>query len=206
MKKGFTLIELLIVVAIIAILAAIAIPNFLAAQVRAKVSRVKSELRMIGTGLESYYVDNNDYPLEYLFAPYPWPASDTRTFEYKRHEYAYKQLTTPIAYLTSIPVDPFKQGGRDGSSHLANPYYWYYNWQGRVIGNKPYGQLFDIVKSSNWAPWFSGEWAGIVISIGPSFKTFGASEGYGGFETYDPSNGTVSPGYINRLFPSGPQI
>ncbi|MBN1901001.1 prepilin-type N-terminal cleavage/methylation domain-containing protein, partial [Candidatus Sumerlaeota bacterium] len=60
--KGFTLIELLIVVAIIAILAAIAVPNFLEAQVRSKVSRVKADQRSLATGLEAYYVDNNDFP------------------------------------------------------------------------------------------------------------------------------------------------
>jgi type II secretion system protein G len=61
-KKGFTLIELLIVVAIIAILAAIAVPNFLEAQVRAKVSRVKSDHRSLATAIESYYVDHGTYP------------------------------------------------------------------------------------------------------------------------------------------------
>jgi prepilin-type N-terminal cleavage/methylation domain-containing protein len=63
MKKGFTLIELLIVVAIIAILAAIAVPNFLEAQVRSKVSRVQADQRSMATALASYYVDNNGYPL-----------------------------------------------------------------------------------------------------------------------------------------------
>jgi prepilin-type N-terminal cleavage/methylation domain-containing protein len=62
MRKGFTLIELLIVVAIIAILAAIAVPNFLEAQIRSKVSRVRSDQRSMATALASYYVDNNGYP------------------------------------------------------------------------------------------------------------------------------------------------
>ncbi|MBN1477342.1 prepilin-type N-terminal cleavage/methylation domain-containing protein, partial [Candidatus Sumerlaeota bacterium] len=60
--RAFTLIELLIVVAIIAILAAIAVPNFLEAQTRAKVSRVKADIRSVATALEAYIVDYNMYP------------------------------------------------------------------------------------------------------------------------------------------------
>ncbi len=65
-RKGFTLIELLIVVAIIAILAAIAVPNFLEAQVRSKVSRAKSDMRTMATALESYIVDHNNPPYGYI--------------------------------------------------------------------------------------------------------------------------------------------
>jgi len=60
---AFTLIELLIVVAIIAILAAIAVPNFLEAQTRSKVSRTASDMRSVAVAVEAYRVDNNDYPL-----------------------------------------------------------------------------------------------------------------------------------------------
>ncbi|HUT24281.1 MAG TPA: prepilin-type N-terminal cleavage/methylation domain-containing protein, partial [Sumerlaeia bacterium] len=56
---GFTLIELLIVVAIIAILAAIAVPNFLEAQVRSMVSRVRADLRSLATAQEAYFTDWN---------------------------------------------------------------------------------------------------------------------------------------------------
>jgi general secretion pathway protein G len=61
-SKGFTLIELLIVVAIIGIIAAIAIPNLLNAIQRGKQKRTMSDMRSIGTAVESYQVDNGFPP------------------------------------------------------------------------------------------------------------------------------------------------
>src|SRR5205809_2156755 len=93
---AFTLIELLIVVAIIAILAAIAVPNFLEAQTRAKVSRCAADMRSLRTGLESYVVDNNKYPEtdwgEGVLSGTPGAGMH--------------RLSTPVAYMTSIPKSP----------------------------------------------------------------------------------------------------
>lgn len=86
--RAFTLIELLIVVAIIAILAAIAVPNFIEAQVRAKVARAKSDIRTLGTGIMAYATDYNGYPDIF-----------TRL----------NTVTTPVQYLSTIPRDPFRQ-------------------------------------------------------------------------------------------------
>lgn len=61
-RRAFTLIELLIVVAIISILAAIAVPNFLEAQTRAKISRCKADMRTMATAIEAYAVDFVKYP------------------------------------------------------------------------------------------------------------------------------------------------
>jgi type IV pilus assembly protein PilA len=61
-NKGFTLIELLIVVAIIGILAAIAIPQFSAYRQKAYNSAAQSDLKNTKTGLESFFADNQKYP------------------------------------------------------------------------------------------------------------------------------------------------
>jgi general secretion pathway protein G len=60
--SGFTLIELLIVVAIIGLIAALAMPNLMNALQRAKQTKTMSEMKAIGNALESYAVDNNVYP------------------------------------------------------------------------------------------------------------------------------------------------
>jgi type II secretion system protein G len=99
-KKAFTLIELLIVVAIIAILAAIAVPNFLESQVRAKVSKAKNDLRTIALAFENYCVDHNKYP-------YDQDNRLGRVGEWGN----YCTLTTPLSYLTAIPRDPFIKPG-----------------------------------------------------------------------------------------------
>jgi prepilin-type N-terminal cleavage/methylation domain-containing protein len=99
--KGFTLIELLIVVAIIAILAAIAVPNFLEAQVRAKVARVKSDQRTMATAIESYFVDHGSY-LPNSNGPGGGDPAETDSF------IILTVLSTPIAYMSNALLpDPF---------------------------------------------------------------------------------------------------
>jgi prepilin-type N-terminal cleavage/methylation domain-containing protein len=131
-RQAFTLIELLIVVAIIGILAAIAIPNFLQAQTRAKVSRAKTDLRTLSTAMELYYTDNLAYPPEYLsgrstYSPL-YPDS-------VRSVYSQTHLTTPVDYVSNVLYDVF-------ISRWDPPCYWFYNWlegYGRMV-QTPTGQ------------------------------------------------------------------
>ncbi|MBX3730019.1 MAG: prepilin-type N-terminal cleavage/methylation domain-containing protein [Candidatus Sumerlaeia bacterium] len=187
--RAFTLLELLIVVAIIAILAAIAVPNFLEAQTRAKVSRVKADLRTIVTALESYAVDHNKFPFDGHpgQAHWGWVTSSTR-------------LTTPIAYITSLLRDPFQDdtlqdtGLPGGHTHFLdhperkNHTYDYgtAHWHGIFAGLSP-----GYVKNFGASPWKVG-------SAGPDRRFHEGGSHYGMAEFYDPSNGTVSDGDIYR--------
>ncbi|PKQ18823.1 MAG: hypothetical protein CVT66_11890, partial [Actinobacteria bacterium HGW-Actinobacteria-6] len=107
MRRAFTLIELLIVVAIIAILAAIAVPNFLEAQTRSKVSRAKADMRSLTTAIESYAVDNNVYP-PLVAKNSPLVLSGSGAINGPSCFFAgtpgvssrYLWVTTPISYIT----------------------------------------------------------------------------------------------------------
>src|ERR1700733_8350568 len=88
-ERGFTLIELMIVVAIIAILAGILIPNFVNARSQAQTAACESNLRAIATALELYYADNQVYPVASAASVQP------------------SLLTANgVAYLNNTPKDP----------------------------------------------------------------------------------------------------
>ncbi|HMX63114.1 MAG TPA: prepilin-type N-terminal cleavage/methylation domain-containing protein [Candidatus Sumerlaeota bacterium] len=198
MKKqsGFTLIELLIVVAIIAILAAIAVPNFLEAQTRAKVSRTKADMRSVATAMESYRVDTNHYP-----PPYGVKVEGVRD--------SWAVLSTPIAYLTVARMqDPFtRPSGSVGQVTLTYEACNSQNQMLEVPATAP-----SISPAGQTAVWW---W---IASRGPDkrygfqnnpaidpetslrLKFANSDTDNAGWLTvvYDPTNGTVSLGNIYR--------
>jgi len=177
--QAFTLIELLIVVAIIAILAAIAVPNFLEAQTRSKVSRCKSDMRTLVTAWESYRVDYNRYPPDFDGGDIPSRVPPGNVGEW----WTYVSVTTPVAYITSVPLDHF-QKGRGAPPKVGFLYeYW--------------GCTYNYTDIPEWNK-TQTYW--LFIGYGPNLRQDinGSMLADYVLYTYDPTNGTTSSGDICR--------
>jgi len=190
-KGGFTLIELLIVIAIILILIAIALPNFLEAQIRARVTKAKGEIRTLGIAFESYRLDWKIYPGRSV-PYYKEPGI-------QRNSAGVTWLTTPIAYITAIPDDPFptKEDVETGEPREASVYS--YNIMGadnfpEEFLTHPHGGgllvTYMIVSAGPNAPDLQVRASGCLPC-----PSAGSSPAYcGSVHSYSPTNGTKSRG------------
>ncbi|MFH0794034.1 MAG: prepilin-type N-terminal cleavage/methylation domain-containing protein [bacterium] len=192
---GFTLIELLVVVAIISILASIAVPNFLDAQVRAKVARVQADMRSLSVAVESYAVDHTSYP--YRQSPLiggarqPVPPLTTRIEQMSK-------MTSPLSYITSLPTDIFDIGNRPPVNLID----YYDPEQTRTFVAGANFQSINTTPNNNDY---------LLVSVGPDGflgLTGGSPLGYPRegiftrgslYNVYDPTNGTIHPANIFRF-------
>ena len=196
MHRGFTLIELLIVVAIIAILAAIAVPNFLEAQTRSKVSRVKADMRSLASAVESYRVDSNHYPPPYGVAV---EGRDSLSV-----------LSTPLAYIAAAKLpDPF--AARNTSVNKVALTYEAMNQRNQIIETAPRAPYSVAPGDAAGSPtswwWVASRgptraFAGFGSNPSPSIQQalYESDQNPGPWlaMVYDPTNGTVSAGNIYR--------
>jgi prepilin-type N-terminal cleavage/methylation domain-containing protein len=192
-RSGFTLIELLVVVGIIAILALIALPNFLEAQTRAKVARVRNDLRVVVTALELYRVDTNRYP------SYHYVNNTKSNIGFSFHVGGESTsigtspvftgpnpLTSPISYLTRFPPDVF--GARGANDPTEGEEFYYVNWD----------YAMELFPNPGFGSLQRGQGSWRLHSPGPDRLGPDSDISTGEQIPYEPTNGTISGGDLVR--------
>ncbi|MBZ0258028.1 prepilin-type N-terminal cleavage/methylation domain-containing protein [bacterium] len=188
--KAFTLIELLIVVAIIGILAAIAVPNFMNARMRATIARIQGDHQAIATAVEMYQADVGAFPGPELASSI---QGGVTTWPY----YLPDRLVEPTSYISSAKMqDPL---GRPNGGNEVISRYRFKIFKMQTRDNLPGADS----PGAKTATKVMGQY--MVVSHGPNRwldlpKGFG--DGAGSTDwlwlPYDASNGLLSPGDIIR--------
>jgi type II secretion system protein G len=185
MVRGFTLIELLIVISIILVLIAIALPNFLQAQVRARVTKARSDIRVLATAVDRYGMDWGIYPGRSL---QNYRARNIATAGLLR-------LVDPIPYITSLPDDPFPLAFDIHTQEESRGPFTY--WM-TGVDNAPGEELLHP-----HGGYFLRAW--VVFSAGPDAPLFevdpekgcmALNSGFPSYFSYSPTNGVGSKGDI----------
>ena len=196
---GFTYVELTIVAAIVAILVAIAGPNFFEAKTRSAVSRSRSEMALLKMSIESYRLDTRAYP------PNKTPGEAA--------PYDLTVLTTPLVFLSSLPIDAMTEREVRGENHPRPldpiPYRYYNalqvdpeNGLKIVKGDRP-GGGFSAPGAGGYLAgmlWGYGPQSSLAFNPGPPATTITA-DAKATLLAYDPTNGTTSAGDIYQRFP-----
>jgi type II secretion system protein G len=180
--RGFTLIELLIVVAIILILIAIALPNFLSAQIRAKLTNAIGDLRTLETALESYRIQYTKYP--------DWTKNRVPGMDgIHPNQIRFYRLTTPIPFIKVVPDDPFATIMNSADMKQWGIAYDYIDCQAYPDKRDRTGCWGRLWRLNSWGPDGTNGWGGLRDYGVPA----GCPKGYPLF-TYSPTNGTNSKG------------
>lgn len=215
-KKAFTLIELLIVVAIIGILAAIAVPNFMNAQTRAKVARQYADMKATVTGIEQLKLDKGVMLIDFWDDDTDWGKERLATIfanvgnvgeANRRMIHVLGPLTSPVSYMSAVPVDPFaakmepnETGGHNERYGIwGNNTYLYVDWdlQDSSGGYGGYNSAANATISEKWhSDMRKGDY--VLFGFGPAAAKFYSSSSMGVrmWIPYDASNGLNSIGDI----------